>query len=175
MSGAPLSQHNNQTGDSNSSTNLASTTSTVLSHCKAKLTAFKMGLFGKCNWSDPFILTWNIGTTVTLLLPLLIFTVARLTNQEEYNNGEQNGEQDYYDNNPYNNPENYDEYGNYVGPTHWWQFWKRSNNNYQNGEGGGNSGDEQNRTPWWCKYDALFFAGVTCLMLLYACYATRVW
>ncbi|KAL3909130.1 MAG: hypothetical protein SGARI_002753, partial [Bacillariaceae sp.] len=61
-----------------------------------------------------------------------------------------NGEQDYYNDNPYANPENYDEYGNYVGPTHWWQFWKKSNNNYQNGEdGGGNSGDEQDRTPWW--------------------------
>jgi hypothetical protein len=115
-----------------------------------------MGLFGRINMGDPFVLTWNVSAIVTILLPLLAFTTARLTNQEDwYNyqqnqnqNGEENGQNNNY-NDPYANPENYDEYGNYVGPTHWWQFWKKNNRN-NNNEGGGEQ-REYDRTPWWCK------------------------
>ena len=161
MSEVPLSQHHNQADDT-----LASATSTVLSHCKAKLTAVKMGLFAKLNinMSDPFVLSWNISTLVTLLLPLLAFTTARLTNQEEWynqqNQNQDNGEQNdqngqNYNDNPYANPDNYDQYGNFVGPTHWWQFWKKNNsrNNYngEGGEGGEGNDREWDRTPWWCK------------------------
>jgi hypothetical protein len=108
--------------------------------------------------ADSFILIWNVGMLVTLLLPLTAFTISRLTNKEEWNynnnNNNNNGEQqgnNYYNDNPYANPDNYDEYGNYVGPTHWWQFWKK-NNNQNNGEGGGEQGEgQQFRAPWWCE------------------------
>jgi hypothetical protein len=105
-----------------------------------------MGLCG--NIFDPFLLSWNVGSLVTIFLPLLIFTIARLTNKEDWNYNDQQQEQDNnnnYNNNPYANPENYDEYGYYVGPTHWWQFWKKNNN----GEGGG---ENELRTPWWCMF-----------------------
>ncbi|KAG7368490.1 hypothetical protein IV203_031233 [Nitzschia inconspicua] len=99
------------------------------------------------NLSDPFVLSWNVGSLVTVLLPLFIFMIARLTNQEEWNynqNQQQQGDANYNDN-PYANPDNYDEYGNYVGPTHWWQFWKSSNNG-----GDGENGDRNEmRAPWW--------------------------
>lgn len=97
--------------------------------------------------SDTFLLAWNVSSAVTFLLPLFAFSVARLTSEseEDYNDNQNNNENNYYDNN-YQNPNNYDQYGNYVGPTHWWQFWKRNNNGqYEQEE---NSGDEYG-APWW--------------------------
>jgi hypothetical protein len=97
-----------------------------------------MGLCGRI--FDPLVLTWNVGSLVTVFLPLISFTIARLTNEEDWNY-----EQEQNNNNNYDNPENYDEYGNYVGPTHWWQFWRRNSN----GQG---DGQNEVRAPWWCKF-----------------------
>lgn len=95
--------------------------------------------------SDSFLLAWNVSSAVTFLFPLLAFSVARLTSEREWNQNEnQNQDENYYDD-PYQNPENYDEYGNYVGPTPWWQFWKSSNNGQYEEEG---SNDERG-APWW--------------------------
>lgn len=97
--------------------------------------------------SDTFLLTWNVSSAVTFVLPLFAFSVARLTSEQEYDENENNdnNENDYYDN-PYQNPNNYDQYGNYIGPTRWWQFWKRNNNGqYEQEE---NSNDERG-APWW--------------------------
>jgi len=93
--------------------------------------------------SDSFLLTWNVSSAVTFLFPLLAFSVARLTSEQDYNQNE-NNEENYYDDS-YQNPENYDEYGNYVGPTPWWKFWKSSNNGQYEEEG---SNDER-MAPWW--------------------------
>ena len=100
--------------------------------------------------SDTFLLTWNVASAVTFLLPLFAFTVARLTSEQEYDenqNYDQNNNNYYSD--PYQNPNNYDQYGNYVGPTHWWEFWKRNNGN-QYYEEDQRSNDE-NVAPWWCE------------------------
>jgi hypothetical protein len=97
--------------------------------------------------SDTFLLAWNVSSAVTFVLPLFAFTVARLTSDQEYDDDQNNNNNNnnYYGDD-YQNPDNYDQYGNYVGPTRWWQFWK-SNNNYEQEE---NSNDEYG-TPWWCK------------------------
>jgi hypothetical protein len=151
-----LSQHNREqsanSGSSSPNSNFLISYLPSTSVLKAKLVSFKMRMCG--NLSDPMILSWNVGSLVTILLPLFTFMVARLTNEEEWNynnnnNNEQNQNGENYYDNPYANPDNYDEYGNYVGPTHWWQFWKKNNNNNNNGEGGGD-GNEM-RAPWWCK------------------------
>jgi len=99
--------------------------------------------------SDSFLLTWNVSSAVTFLLPLFSFAVARLTSQQEYDengNQQQDGNaNDQYYSNPYQNPNNYDQYGNYVGPQHWWEFWKRNRGGeYENG-----SNDEERGAPWW--------------------------
>jgi hypothetical protein len=65
--------------------------------------------------------------------------------EEQQQNQEQDQEQNYQN--------NYDEYGNYVGPTHWWQFWKKSNNNNEQQQDGE---QDQNLSPWWCKYGTVF-------------------
>lgn len=102
--------------------------------------------------SDTFLLAWNVSSAVTFLLPLFAFTVARLTSQQEYDengNQNQNGEQNQnqYYSNPYQNPNNYDQYGNYVGPQHWWEFWKRNRGGeYEQNDG---SNDEERGAPWW--------------------------
>jgi hypothetical protein len=109
-----------------------------------------MGLCGMI--FDPLVVNWNLGSFVTVFFPLISFTVARLTNKEDWNydgqqQQQQQQQQQNYDNNYYDeNPEDYDEYGNYVGPTHWWQFWKMN----KNSEGGG--GGDVTRAPWWCKF-----------------------
>ena len=95
--------------------------------------------------SDSFLLAWNVSSAVTFLFPLLAFSVARLTSEQEYDQN-QNNEENYYDN-PYQNPENYDEYGNYVGPTPWWQFWKRS----YNGQYDEDRSNDERGAPWWCE------------------------
>ena len=102
--------------------------------------------------SDAFLMVWNISSAVTVLLPLLAFTVARLTtpqNWEEYQQQQQ--EQQNYNNqyqNDYQNPNNYDQYGNYVGPTRWWQFWKWGRNGAYYYEEDQRSQDEYS-APWW--------------------------
>lgn len=96
--------------------------------------------------SDTFLLVWNLSSAITFVLPLFAFTVARLTSEQDYDQSEDNDENNYYDN-PYQNPDNYDEYGNYVGPTHWWQFWKRNNNNQYNDDG--NNSNDERMSPWW--------------------------
>lgn len=96
--------------------------------------------------SDSFLLAWNVSSAVTFLFPLFAFSVARLTSESEWNQNEnQNNDENYYED-PYQNPENYDEYGNYVGPTPWWQFWKRNNNYQEQGEQGSN---DERGAPWW--------------------------
>mmetsp|Transcript_39063 Transcript_39063/g.94473 ORF Transcript_39063/g.94473 Transcript_39063/m.94473 type:complete len:273 (+) Transcript_39063:311-1129(+) len=107
------------------------------------------------SFSDPFTLIFNVGMMISLGLPMLAYMIARLTNeqyqQEQQNQQEQNQEdyqQQYYQ-------QNYDQYGNYVGPTHWWQFWKKNNNGYYYGEDQQQQQEEQNdreneiRSPWW--------------------------
>lgn len=88
--------------------------------------------------SDTFTTVWNGASVVTLFLPLLAFSSARLRNEYDWEQ-QQNGENSAWGD--YNNPDNYDEYGHYVGPSHWWQFWK----NDQEGH------NDERRTPWWCK------------------------
>jgi hypothetical protein len=118
-------------------------------------------MFARC-CSDTYSLVWNAGSIVTLFLPLMAFTIARLSNEynwEEQNGGGQNQQNGYWNNNNYNNynnPENYNEYGQYVGPTHWWQFWKSNNNNNQ--QGGQNNNGER-RSPWWCKFKRILGEG----------------
>lgn len=98
--------------------------------------------------SDTFLLAWNVSSAVTFVVPLFAFSVARLTSDQEYDENQNNNNN--YNNNynngddKYQNPDNYDQYGNYVGPTYWWQFWK-SNSNYEQEEG---SNDEYG-APWW--------------------------
>lgn len=100
--------------------------------------------------SDTFTLAWNAGAVVTLLIPLLAFTGARLSNSYDWEQGggeNQNG--GYWSD--YNNPDNYDEYGQYVGPSHWWQFWKGAG---EGGDGDNNNNDNgERRSPWWCKFE----------------------
>lgn len=101
--------------------------------------------------SDTFLLTWNVASAVTFLLPLFAFTVARLTNEQEWDENEQqnNDQNNYYYSNPYQNPDNYDQYGYYVGPQHWWEFWKRNAGRKYQEQG---SNDEREfGTPWWCE------------------------
>jgi hypothetical protein len=111
-------------------------------------------------FADPFTTVWNIGIIVTLGLPLLAYTVARLTSdayyqqQEEQQQNQDQDQEQYYQN-------NYDEYGNYVGPTNWWQFWKKSNNNYEQQEEQGGGEQDQNLSPWWCKYGTVFELSVS--------------
>ena len=94
--------------------------------------------------ADTFLLAWNVASLVTFLLPLLSFTVDRLTPRYD-NDGNQVQNEDYYD--PYENPNNYDQYGNYVGPQHWWEFWKDNRNGDQND----NNDNDEVGAPWWCK------------------------
>jgi hypothetical protein len=108
--------------------------------------------------ADPFILTWNVATLVTLLMPLMSFTISRLTNEEYWGQQGQGGNDQNNYQNPYENPENYDEYGNYVGPTHWWQFWKSNNRGNDGGGEDGNNGEFL--TPWWCKYARCGLCGI---------------
>ena len=100
--------------------------------------------------SDSFLLVWNVASVVTFLLPLMAFSIARLTSDQDGNENQGDDQNENYYNNNYQNPDNYDEYGNYVGPTHWWEFWK-SNNNGQNDGQEENDNDERG-APWWCKY-----------------------
>lgn len=99
--------------------------------------------------SDTFLLAWNVSSLVTFLLPLFAFTVDRLSSNQEWDeNQDQN--QDYdnnnnYYSNPYQNPNNYDQYGNYVGPQHWWEFWKRN----RGGEYDEERSNEERMAPWW--------------------------
>ena len=92
--------------------------------------------------ADTFLLAWNVASIVTFLLPLLAFTVGRLTTRYDEDGNAQN--EDYY--NPYENENNYDEYGNYIGPQHWWEFWKDHRNGEQN-----NDNNDEAGAPWWCK------------------------
>jgi hypothetical protein len=87
--------------------------------------------------ADRFLLLWNLSSLVTLVLPLLVFTIARATSDGD---GEEEGDSG-----------DYDEYGNYVGSGHWWQFWKSSNNNQNNNDDEQQDGDEEDGAPWWCK------------------------
>jgi len=88
--------------------------------------------------SSKFLIVWNIASAMSLLLPILIFTIARMRN---------NGDENQDDNQDQEQENYYDEYGNYVGPTHWWQFWKSSNNNYDND--GQQEDDREAGVPWW--------------------------
>lgn len=81
--------------------------------------------------SDKFLLAWNISLVVTMVLPVIVFGVARAgmsQGGENRNQGQQEGN------------ENEDSYA-------WWQFWKSNNNN---GDQHGNRGEEDG-SPWWCK------------------------
>jgi hypothetical protein len=91
--------------------------------------------------SSKFLIAWNVASVLSLLLPLLIFSIARARNNGDYDENE-NDNQDEQEN-------YYDEYGNYVGPAHWWQFWKANNNNYNND--GQEEDDGDAGAPWWCK------------------------
>ena len=87
--------------------------------------------------NDRFLMAFTISKAVALILPLIIFMIARATAPEYYEN--QNRDQE----------EQYDEYGNYIGQPHWWQFWKSSNNyNYEEGE---EQREDERGAPWWCK------------------------
>lgn len=101
--------------------------------------------------SDTFLLVWNIASVVTFVLPLFAFSVARLTGDRDWNEGQDDNENNQYQNN-YEDPDYYDEYGNYIGPNHWWEFWKTKNNN-NNNDNNGDDGGEENRyeftAPWW--------------------------
>jgi hypothetical protein len=89
--------------------------------------------------SDRLLLLWNLAAIVVTVFPLMVFTVAR----SSYSNGEEdeaeNEAQGYYD-----------EYGYWVEyqQSHWWQFWKSSNN----GEEDQGSNDNEAGVPWWCKF-----------------------
>ena len=111
--------------------------------------------------SDAFLLTWNVSSIVTFLFPLFAFTVDRLTSyQENDENGEQNQENENYYSNPYQNPNNYDQYGNYVGPQHWWEFWKRNRGGEY--EEGNNDENEERGAPWWCELLSIILIPIGC-------------
>lgn len=94
--------------------------------------------------SDKFLLFWNVASLVTFFLPLISFTVDRLTPRYD-DDGNQVQNEDYY--NPYENENNYDQYGNYIGPQHWWEFWK----DHRNGDANNDANDDEAGAPWWCK------------------------
>jgi len=73
----------------------------------------------------------------------MAFSVARLTSEQDYDENQNQDDQ---------NENYYDEYGNYVGPTHWWQFWKSNNNNNYNNNGEDENDNDERGTPWWCEY-----------------------
>ena len=77
--------------------------------------------------SDRFLLTWNISLLVTLVLPLIIFGVARagMSQGDENRNQERNQDDNYHS---------------------WWQFWKSNNDDNGNARQG-----EEDGAPWWCK------------------------
>mmetsp|Transcript_15945 Transcript_15945/g.36786 ORF Transcript_15945/g.36786 Transcript_15945/m.36786 type:complete len:262 (-) Transcript_15945:213-998(-) len=98
--------------------------------------------------SDTFLLVWNIASVVTFVLPLFAFSVARLTSDRDWNEDQNDNDNNQYQNN-YENPDYYDEYGNYIGPNHWWEFWKKNNNNDNDGDDGDDENGYEFRTPWW--------------------------
>lgn len=118
--------------------------------------------------TDPFLLTWNAVSAASVILPLLIFWIARATYQNYDENGNNNnndqndggGSQDeYYYRKKYGY---YDEYGYWHEPKRWYQFWK-SNNEYRDGGGQGGSQDGQwGGAPWWCKYAMHLLVGFCC-------------
>ena len=76
----------------------------------------------------------------SILLPLLMFWIARGTNnqqggQNNYNNNNRNG-------NNYNNFYNQDR-------CKWWQWGCRDIDYYENGNGGGGNQNRQDGRPWW--------------------------
>ena len=96
-----------------------------------------MGLFPSLQQikSDRFLLSWNIGSFLTLLLPIIIFSVARHSayiSQGQYQNEDWNNG----DGNNYNQQQQ----------THWWHFWGDADN--QNEEARAN---DQMNAPWWCE------------------------
>lgn len=99
--------------------------------------------------SDKFLLFWNVASLVTFFLPLISFTVDRLTPRYD-DDGNQVQNEDYY--NPYENENNYDQYGNYIGPQHWWEFWK----DHRNADANNDANDNEAGAPWWCKLQHLY-------------------
>jgi len=96
---------------------------------------------------DSLWVGWNISASVTVLLPLFIMMVARMTGyNEEDDNNNNNG--DDYNNQNYNNNNNNNNNNN-----HWWNSWysNRSNNyNYNNdNQDEDQQGSNDATTPWW--------------------------
>ena len=111
--------------------------------------------------SDALLVSWNIVSALSVILPLLCFWIARATPNNYGEGGEGGGDGNYNSNDYYYEQRRkygyVDQYGNYVEPKRWWQFWK-SDAIYREqgaeGQEGGNSGDYNNReagAPWWCK------------------------
>lgn len=118
---------------------------------------FKMGFrsFLDRIRSDRFLLAWNISLFSTLILPLIVFSVARAGRQDEDEGRNQEDQSEYQ----------YDENGNYIGQKHWWQFWKQNSNFYNDQHE--NNQQREDGAPWWCKYDKVgletIFVIVRCL------------
>lgn len=119
-----------------------------------------MQAFMSRTMADSFLLTWNILSVASFIVPFFIFVIGRATSdrwmqnwenrQNQNNNDGQNGNNyggeynnQYGEYSSWNNPECYDEYGYYHGPTHWWQFWKKCN------YGEGEDRNEERAAPWW--------------------------
>lgn len=108
--------------------------------------------------ADKFLLTWNIVNLFVILGPLIVFGVAR-RGAENYNygNNNNNNNNNYQENWNGQNEYRYDQYGNFLGQKHWWQFWKRNNHYNQNGvsyyQEQNQGGQQENGfgAPWWCK------------------------
>ncbi len=107
---------------------------------------------------DRFLLAWNISILVVILLPLLIFGVARLGVENHHYGNYYNSNNNNNNNSQLNwnqlNQWRYDQNGNFMGQKHWWQFWKRNNHYDRNGNeyyGQQHQQQNQNGAPWWCK------------------------
>lgn len=105
---------------------------------------------------DSFLLAWNLSTLLVILLPLIIFGVAR-RGAESNGNGNNYDDDNYEERWNQQNEWRFDQYGNFLGQKHWWQFWKRNNHFDRNGNSyyqEQNQGDQRQNemgAPWWCK------------------------
>jgi phosphate/sulfate permease len=83
-----------------------------------------------------FLLAWCVSGALAVLIPLVIYSVARLSNNN----------QDENDNN--NNDNNNNQDGNYN--CSWWQWsCRRANNGDDDNNNNNNNDQDENSAPWW--------------------------
>jgi hypothetical protein len=102
-----------------------------------------------------FLAAWNITNAAVLIAPLVAFTISRYCTRDcrdEFADGDDD------------DMASYDEYGRYIGTSHWWKF---QNVNYKNYDSYWDqypyhenrdywTDEEPNVPTWWCEYMGFF-------------------